>query len=101
MINFLKPPESRPPAVRNVAALAVSQLGSKAQRERRRRILGASVAIASRGGYAAVQMRAVADRADVAVGTPYRYFQSKLRLDSMLAGAMADGEPTEGQYHIA
>ncbi|HSS22936.1 MAG TPA: TetR family transcriptional regulator, partial [Mycobacterium sp.] len=51
-----------------MAVLAESELGSEAQRERRKRILDATMAIASKGGYEAVQMRAVADRADVAVG---------------------------------
>jgi AcrR family transcriptional regulator len=64
----------------NVAVLAESELGSEAQRERRKRILDATMAIASKGGYEAVQMRAVADRADVAVGTLYRYFPSKVHL---------------------
>ncbi|HLS00150.1 MAG TPA: cholesterol catabolism transcriptional regulator KstR [Mycolicibacillus parakoreensis] len=157
-----------------VAAPSESALGSEAQRERRKRILDATLAIASKGGYEAVQMRAVADRADVAVGTLYRYFPSKVHLlvsalgreferidartdraalggdtpflrlsslinslnratqrnpllteamtrayafadasaaaevdhvekiiDSMFARAMADGAPTEDQYHIA
>ena len=166
-------PEPRQPRVLTVAALAESELGSEAQRERRKRILDATLAIASKGGYEAVQMRAVAERADVAVGTLYRYFPSKVHLlvsalgreferieaktdrtaiagtpyerlhqmisrlnramqrnpllteamtrayvfadasassevdhvekliDSMFARAMADGEPTEDQYHIA
>ncbi len=47
---------------------ADTDLGSSAQRERRRRILDSTLALASKGGYDAVQMRAVADRADVAVG---------------------------------
>src|SRR6478735_9974291 len=64
----------------NMAVLAESELGSEAQRERRKRILDATMAIASKGGYEAVQMRAVADRADVAVGTLYRYFPSKVHL---------------------
>jgi AcrR family transcriptional regulator len=64
----------------NVAVLSESELGSEAQRERRKRILDATMAIASKGGYEAVQMRAVADRADVAVGTLYRYFPSKVHL---------------------
>lgn len=64
----------------NVAVLAESELGSEAQRERRKRILDATMAIASKGGYEAVQMRAVADRANVAVGTLYRYFPSKVHL---------------------
>jgi AcrR family transcriptional regulator len=63
-----------------VSALTESELGSDAQRERRKRILDATLAIASKGGYEAVQMRAVADRADVAVGTLYRYFPSKVHL---------------------
>lgn len=165
---------SQPREVDNVAVLAESELGSDAQRERRKRILDATLAIASKGGYDAVQMRAVADRADVAVGTLYRYFPSKVHLlvsamgreiaridtktdpaifasttrhqrlnlvvnklnramqrnpllteamtrayvfadasaagevdqvqkliDSMFAGAMSDGEPTEEQYHIS
>ncbi|MCE9516308.1 MAG: TetR family transcriptional regulator, partial [Mycobacterium sp.] len=63
-----------------VSVLTESELGSEAQRERRKRILDATLAIASKGGYEAVQMRAVADRADVAVGTLYRYFPSKVHL---------------------
>ena len=54
--------------------------GSTAQRERRRRILDATVALASKGGFDAVQMRAVAEKADVALGTLYRYFPSKIHL---------------------
>jgi len=73
-------PEPRQPRVLTVAALAESELGSEAQRERRKRILDATLAIASKGGYEAVQMRAVAERADVAVGTLYRYFPSKVHL---------------------
>jgi AcrR family transcriptional regulator len=71
---------AQPREVMNVAVLAESELGSEAQRERRKRILDATMAIASKGGYEAVQMRAVADRADVAVGTLYRYFPSKVHL---------------------
>lgn len=63
-----------------MAVLTESELGSEAQRERRKRILDATLAIASKGGFEAVQMRAVADRADVAVGTLYRYFPSKVHL---------------------
>ena len=59
--------------------------GSAAQRERRKRILDATLALASKGGYDAVQMRTVAERADVALGTLYRYFPSKIHL---LVGAL-------------
>ncbi|MGZ5398720.1 MAG: TetR family transcriptional regulator [Nocardioides sp.] len=61
-------------------SLAADDLGSAAQRERRKRILDATVALASDGGFEAVQMRAVADRAEVALGTLYRYFPSKIHL---------------------
>jgi AcrR family transcriptional regulator len=65
---------------RHSGALMDEVLGSEAQRERRRRILDSTLALASKGGYDAVQMRAVAERADVAVGTLYRYFPSKVHL---------------------
>ncbi|KQY64151.1 MULTISPECIES: cholesterol catabolism transcriptional regulator KstR [unclassified Nocardioides] len=61
-------------------SLSQEELGSAAQRERRKRILDATIALASRGGFDAVQMRAVADQADVALGTLYRYFPSKIHL---------------------
>jgi AcrR family transcriptional regulator len=60
--------------------LSVDDLGSAAQRDRRRRILDATIELASQGGFDAVQMRAVAVRADVALGTLYRYFPSKIHL---------------------
>lgn len=53
---------------------------SNAQRERRSRILDATIELAGEGGFDAVQMREVADRADVALGTLYRYFPSKIHL---------------------
>jgi len=56
------------------------EFSSAAQRERRQRILDATLALASKGGYEAVQMRAVAERANVALGTLYRYFPSKIHL---------------------
>src|ERR1700727_3393765 len=62
------------------SALSPDELVSSAQRDRRKRILDATLALASKGGYDAVQMRAVAERADVALGTLYRYFPSKIHL---------------------
>jgi len=59
---------------------AEAEFGSAAQRDRHRRILDATLALASKGGYEAVQMRTVAERADVALGTLYRYFPSKIHL---------------------
>ncbi len=61
-------------------SLAVEDLGSAAQRDRRKRILDATYDLAKDGGFDAVQMRAVADRAEVALGTLYRYFPSKIHL---------------------
>ena len=66
--------------VSSANSLAVEDLGSAAQRDRRKRILDATIALASQGGFEAVQMRAVAERADVALGTLYRYFPSKIHL---------------------
>lgn len=63
-----------------VNALTHRDLGSAAQRDRRRRILDATIELASLGGFDAVQMRSVAERADVALGTLYRYFPSKIHL---------------------
>ena len=67
--------------------LTVADPGSPAQRERRRRILDATVELAAQGGFEAVQMRAVAERADVALGTLYRYFPSKIHLLVSALGA--------------
>ena len=64
----------------SVNSLTVDELGSAAQRDRRKRILDATIALASKGGFDAVQMRAVAEHADVALGTLYRYFPSKIHL---------------------
>ena len=60
---------------------------SASQAERRRRVVTAAVELASEGGYDVVQMRDVAARARVALGTIYRYFESK---DQMLAAALVD-----------
>ena len=61
-------------------SLSVDDLGSAAQRDRRKRILDATITLAAQGGFDAVQMRAVAEQADVALGTLYRYFPSKIHL---------------------
>jgi AcrR family transcriptional regulator len=72
---------------------AEAELGSAAQRERRKRILDATLALASKGGYDAVQMREVAERAGVALGTLYRYFPSKIHL--LVAGLAREFEQTK------
>jgi AcrR family transcriptional regulator len=57
------------------------------QSARRQRVLSAAMDLAREGGYEAVQMRDVAARADVALGTVYRYFSSK---DQLLAAVWSD-----------
>jgi AcrR family transcriptional regulator len=76
-----------------VAGQADAELGSAAQRERRRRILDATLALASKGGYDAVQMRTVAEQANVALGTLYRYFPSKIHL--LVSGLAREFERTQ------
>lgn len=67
---------------------------TEAQLERRTRILAAAGKLAIEGGWDAVQMREVAQQADVALGTLYRYFPSKefLLVSMMIADieALAD-----------
>lgn len=71
---------AQPDTTSAAPAPSTTESGSAAQRDRRRRILDATLALASKGGYDAVQMRTVAEKADVAVGTLYRYFPSKVHL---------------------
>ncbi|MFC7752469.1 cholesterol catabolism transcriptional regulator KstR [Tsukamurella soli] len=75
------------------AAVTREELDSTAQRERRRRIVDATLSLARKGGYDAVQMRAVAKKADVALGTLYRYFPSKIHL--LVAGLVREFERAE------
>ncbi len=65
---------------RSTNTASTDSAGSAAQRDRRKRILDATYELAKDGGFDAVQMRAVAERADVALGTLYRYFPSKIHL---------------------
>ncbi len=81
------------PATASVSA--DGEFGSAAQRERRKRILDATLALASKGGYDAVQMREVAERADVALGTLYRYFPSKIHL--LVSGLAREFERTKSK----
>jgi len=53
---------------------------------RKERLLSAAVGLAAEGGYDAVQMRDVASRAEVALGTLYRHYASK---DQLLLAALA------------
>jgi AcrR family transcriptional regulator len=58
---------------------------------RKRRVLAAALELAAEGGYDAVQMRDVAARADVALGTLYRHFPSK---DHLLVSVLAEQAAT-------
>lgn len=58
---------------------------TRAQQARRQRVIDAAMSLALEGGYEAVQMRDVSARADVAMGTVYRYFTSK---DHLLAAGL-------------
>jgi AcrR family transcriptional regulator len=87
-------------AVPNDATLDVSASNhdtalARSQAARRRRVLDATLRLASEGGFDAVQMRDVAAAADVALGTVYRYFSSKERL---LLEAMAEQQADLRSY---
>ncbi len=72
-----------------MAASADALTGSltSSQAARRQRVLVSALELAVEGGYEAVQMRDIATRAGVALGTIYRYFPSK---DALLAAAMVE-----------
>jgi AcrR family transcriptional regulator len=59
---------------------------------REQAILDAATAIAGESGLAAVQIAAVAERAQIAAGTVYRYFPSKTDLVAELIGAVSARE---------
>jgi TetR/AcrR family transcriptional regulator, cholesterol catabolism regulator len=54
---------------------------------RKARLVDAATELAAEGGYESVQMRDVASRADVALGTLYRHFSSK---DQLLLAALKE-----------
>jgi len=64
-----------------MSAVVLSSAGlTESQQARRARMLTAAEDLAMAGGWDGVQMREVATRADVALGTLYRYFPSKEHL---------------------
>ncbi|POX48035.1 TetR family transcriptional regulator [Streptomyces sp. Ru72] len=69
-----------PSSTARPAAQPASSPLTERQEARRRRILHTSAQLASRGGFDAVQMREVAESSQVALGTLYRYFPSKVHL---------------------
>jgi AcrR family transcriptional regulator len=70
-----------------VATAAAATPRAAGTAARRRRLLEAAAALAAEGGYDAVQMRDVAARAGVALGTLYRHYSSK---DQLLLATLAD-----------
>lgn len=68
------------PADEQVAGAVAAGALAKNQAARRRRVIEATLALADKGGFEAVQMRDVAAEAGVALGTVYRYFANKERL---------------------
>ncbi|MFI7240930.1 TetR family transcriptional regulator [Streptomyces qinglanensis] len=77
------PPQPRPKPRSGAGALPDPSPAApltERQEARRRRILHASAQLARRGGFDAVQMREVAESSNVALGTLYRYFPSKVHL---------------------
>lgn len=71
--------------VTTVPESAAPRALTRAQEARRQRVVDAAMALGLEGGYEAVQMRDVAARAHVAMGTVYRYFTSK---DHLLAATL-------------
>jgi AcrR family transcriptional regulator len=70
-----------------MTAPPTTTIRTRKQEERRARVIQAALTLASEGGYDAVQMRDVSARAEVAMGTIYRYFSSK---DELLVAGLAD-----------
>jgi AcrR family transcriptional regulator len=66
---------------------ALTDTLTKSQQARRERVIRAAMELGGEGGYDAVQMRDVSQRAGVALGTIYRYFSSK---DHLLAAALVE-----------
>lgn len=69
--------------------ITVTRTLRKDQQARRARLVEAARELADEGGYAAVTMHDVADRADVARATVYRYFTSKDHLLTEVATSWA------------
>ena len=72
---------------------------TKGREQRRARMIETAMQLAHEGGYEAVQMRAVADRSDVALGTIYRHFSGKDEL--LIAGLVVWLANTRGRIEAA
>jgi len=73
------------------AAATTIEPGERAKLERRRQILTAAKAVFAEAGYHGASIHAIIERARIARGTFYLYFESKAAVfDSILDQAMAD-----------
>ncbi|MEU6413487.1 TetR family transcriptional regulator [Microbispora sp. NPDC046933] len=88
--DSLPPLPEGPSGTDSHPAPATPGVRTRSQHQRRRRIVQAAAALASRGGVEAMQMRTVAERAGVALGTLYRYFPSKMDLVVAVVGEEID-----------
>ena len=71
--------------------MAVLDPGERQKQERRRQIIGAAKAVFADSGYHGASINAIIERAQIARGTFYLYFESKAAVfDSILDQAMAD-----------
>jgi len=87
----------RPP--KPVTAPPLPETLTVAQRERRERIIEAGLALLRNQDHTQIQMRDVAERADVALGTVYRYFQSKDHLFAEVLASWARRLRTNVERH--
>ena len=83
-------------AATSTTATSTTESGSAAQRDRRRRILDATLALASKGGYDAVQMRTVAEKADVAGSQEIKEQLDRARTDREAARRVELSLPDTG-----
>ena len=71
--------------------MATIDPGERAKQERRRQILSAAKVVFAEAGYHGASIHAIIERAQIARGTFYLYFESKAAVfDSILDQAMAD-----------
>jgi AcrR family transcriptional regulator len=71
--------------------VSTADSGERAKQERRRQIIAAAKAVFSDAGYHGASIHAIIERAQIARGTFYLYFESKAAVfDSILDQAMAD-----------
>ncbi|MCX5743965.1 MAG: helix-turn-helix domain containing protein, partial [Proteobacteria bacterium] len=71
--------------------VAPSDPGERAKQERRRKILGAAKYVFAEAGYHGASINMIIERAQIARGTFYLYFESKAAVfNSILDVAMAD-----------